>query len=369
MAGFYKTRRNRWMRPLYGLKNRLDDLELEARARLSGAITHVHGPAEVPSRDDELVVLCLVRNGALWVESFIRHHLELGVRHLFFLDNGSTDGTVDRLTAHDSVSVWTTDLPFGRFELAFRRWLFRRFGRGRWSLWCDIDELFEYPYAERLSLRDFLGYLNANDYRLVTAHALDMFSDEPFSELDSRPADDLKDKYPFYDLTGIERRRDVFWLDDEKPHHRRLFCAFGGIRKRAFGSEGLLQTRHTLIRFDEEVRVLPYDGHFSTGPVADVTGVLLHYKFLSNLLAYAREAVELEQHSRGSFHYRRFLEVLNADPELSLYSESARRLKETSQLVEEGFLTVSEDYLRWVEAHAEEPVSLAVSRPPGGTRR
>lgn len=360
MAGYFDTWQNRLKRPLYGWKNRLDDVILEARVRWSGAIRHLHGPREVPRRQDDLVVLCLVRNGELWVDSFIEHHLGLGAKHLFFLDNESSDSTVDRILAHERVSVWSTALPFRRYQLAFRRWLVRNFGRGGWSLWCDVDELFEYPWSEILPLPAFLKYLSKRSFKVVAAQMLDMFSDRSFGELESRPEDSLREEYPYYDLSDLAKRRDVFWIDSSEPHHDKLFCSFGGIRGRVFGSRDLLQTKHPLVLADDEVRFMPYDGHFSTGPVADVTGVLLHYKFVGNLFGQARDAVQHSQYSRGSLHYRRFLEVLSANPDLSLHSERARRLERTGQLVEEGLLTVSEEYVRWVEAHAER----GSARPP-----
>src|SRR5215218_3772710 len=58
---------------------------------------HVHGPEEVAYAEDELVVVCLVWNGRPYVKSFVKHYLSLGVKHLFFLDNGSTDSTVEAL--------------------------------------------------------------------------------------------------------------------------------------------------------------------------------------------------------------------------------------------------------------------------------
>lgn len=354
LPGYYDTRINRLKRPLYGLRNRWDDLTLNARARLADAIEHVHGPREVPTGPDEVVLVCLVRNGELWVRSFLQHHLGLGVKHVFFLDNGSTDDTLALIRAHDAVSVWRTELPFRRYELAFRRWLVRNFGRDRWTLWCDVDELFDYPFSDVLPLSAFLAYLRSRSFKVVAAQMLDMFSYESFRDLDSRPGDSIKEKYPFYDLTGLKKRRDVFWIDDDRPHHADLFCTFGGVRERVFGSRNLLQTKHPLVYADEDVRFLPYDGHFSTGPVADVTGVLLHYKFLSNLLDYAREALRRKQHSRDSLHYRRFHRVLSEKPDLSLWTERARRLEQASQLVEEGLLTVSDEFRRWVEAHGTE---------------
>lgn len=355
MHGYFDTWQNRLKRPLYGCKHRLDDLMLRARARLTGAVRHVHGPRQVPRGENELVVICLVRNGELWIDCFIDHHLELGAKHIFFLDNGSSDGTLERIRSRDRVSAWVSRLPFRRYELAFRRWLVRHVGLGGWVLWCDVDELFDFPWSEELPLPAFLEYLGRNGYQVVAAQMLDMFSDRSFSELDGRREDALKEKYPYYDLREVEKRRDVFWIDESRPE---LFCTFGGLRGRVFGSRDLLQTKHPLVRLDGETRFLPYDGHFSTGRVADVTGVLLHYKFVGNLLAYAREAVRLKQYTRGSLHYRRFLRVLSENPDLSLHSENARRLERTSQLVEEGLLTVSEDFLRWLEAHAERPSAV-----------
>lgn len=349
MPGFYDTWPNRLKRPLYGLQSRLKDRYLDWMES-RGAFEHLFGPEEVGPGP---VVLCLVRDGELWIESFVRHHLDLGARHIFFLDNGSTDSTVDRARAHDRVSMWRTELPFGRYELAFRRWLMRRFGAGRWCLICDIDELFDYPFSRDLPLAGFLDYLERHSYQVVAAQMLDMFSAQPFSELTSRPGDRLEEKYPYYDISDVTRRRDIYWIDDSRPDHDDLFCTFGGIRGREFGSEGLLQTKHPLVFAGEDVRVLHYDGHFSVGEVADVSGVLLHYKFLSNLYDYAREALEEGQHWDDSAHYRGFYEVLGEDPDLTLHGPGARRLERTEQLLEEEFLTASDRYVRWVKEHSE----------------
>lgn len=363
MPGFYDTWPNRVKRPLVGLRHRLQDAGVQARVRIAGAIRHVHGPVDVEAAEQDMVVICLLRNGELWVRSFIEHHLALGAKHIFFLDNGSTDGTVARIRGSRRTSLWTTDLPFRRQQLALRRWLFRRFGRGRWCLWCDVDELFDYPFSDVLPLGSFLGYLRAHSFQVVAAQMLDMFSELPFGELESRPDDPLRATYPFYDLTGVRKRRDIYWIDDDIAHHRDLFCTFGGIRGRVFGSHDLLQTKHPLVFGGDGTRFLPYDGHFSRGRVADVSAVLLHYKFVSNLVDYARESVRLKQHSRGSLHYRRFLEVLERDPGLSLGTPQARRLEGVSQLLDDGLLTASPAYHRWVEEHGTIPDSPPVLRP------
>src|SRR5918993_3934103 len=108
-------------------------------------VEHVHGPEEVTIEPDELVVLCVVRDGRPYVRSFVEHYASMGVKHMVFLDNGSTDGTVEALQNYDNVTVPRTALPFKRYALLVRPYLIERFGRNRWSLTVDMDELFDYP--------------------------------------------------------------------------------------------------------------------------------------------------------------------------------------------------------------------------------
>jgi hypothetical protein len=38
-------------------------------------VGHVHGPEEISLREDELVVVCLVRDGQPWIGSFLEHNI------------------------------------------------------------------------------------------------------------------------------------------------------------------------------------------------------------------------------------------------------------------------------------------------------
>src|SRR5215204_5426789 len=115
-------------------------MERVLRWILEHNVEHVHGPREVDYGIDELVVLVLLRNGRPYIKPFIEHYFSLGVKHIVFLDNGSTDGTVLR-----------SRLPFKKYNITLKQYLVERFGRGRWTLNADIDELFEYPYSDVVS--------------------------------------------------------------------------------------------------------------------------------------------------------------------------------------------------------------------------
>src|SRR5215212_4440670 len=149
---------------------------------LESHIRHLHGPEEVTYTPDELVVVCLVRDGRPYLKSFVEHYFYLGVKHIVFLDNGSTDGTVEVLKNYDNVTVFQTKLPFKEYELFMKQYLITRFGWDRWSLCVDIDELFDYPYSDVIDLASLLGYLNSKSYTAVTAHLLDMFPNKPLSD-------------------------------------------------------------------------------------------------------------------------------------------------------------------------------------------
>ena len=77
-------------------------------------VEHLYGPEEVSYGVDELIVLCLVRDGRPYLRSFVEHYSSIGVKHLVFLDNGSTDGTVETLKNYDNVTVLRTELPYKR---------------------------------------------------------------------------------------------------------------------------------------------------------------------------------------------------------------------------------------------------------------
>lgn len=350
--GTHSTALNDMKRPLWALANRVREQVVWTDAAVRGAIRRVHGPEDVQCGPHEMVVLCLVRDGAMWLDAFVDHYLALGARHIFFLDNDSGDDTVARASRYDRVSVFTTTLPFKHFELGLRRWLTKKLGHDRWSLAPDADELWDYPASDRLPLAGFLRYLRHHGYKAVTSHALDMFSDLPFSRLESRPGDDLKGKYRYYDISDVITTRDVYWIRNGQARSDVAFSTFGGVRERFFGSRCLCQTRHALLFADDTIAPYRFDGHFTANaPVADVTTVLLHYKFVGTIVEQARTNLEMGQHWGGSAHYRGIHEALSRNPDLCLRTESAAEFTDVQQLVDEGFLTVSEAYLRWVEEH------------------
>ena len=315
---------------------------------LRSKIEHVHGPRDVKYGRDELLVLTVVRNGALYVDAFMEHYRKLGVAHCVFLDNGSTDRTVDMLCAHAGVTVLRTGAPYQRYENTMKRYLAERFSPGRWHLCADIDELFDYPFSTELPLRGLLGYLNSRGFTVVVSQMLDMFSDLPLARVTSRPGDPLKTMYPFFDISAIERS-PYDWSEPSRPEIR---MHRGGVRRTAFGTNNGL-TKAALVCMDGRVKPFIEWHQTAGGVLADISCVLLHYPFLSGFVDKVLDAVRTGRYGvTTTDEYVAYARGLAANPDLTLMGPSARRYTAAEALIPDGFLVASDEYRRWVREHA-----------------
>src|ERR671921_351513 len=323
------------------------------------SVEHVHGPEEVTIEPDELVVLCLARDGRPYVRSFVEHYASKGAKHLFFLDNGSTDGTVEALQKYDNTTILRSKLPYKGYRLAFKRFLIDRFGKkDRWCLYADIDELFDYPYSDVVGLNSFLGYLSSNSYTAVAAQMLDMFPEEPLSGREGNLQDEpLKERHRFYDISNLKRvsikknprLRNNTRQSDEIETFR------NGIDNTVFGTEPL-RTKFPLVFTDGTIKPFDRSSHWvDNAKIADISCVLFHYKFLDGYFQKRTvQAVQEENHYKNSRGAKKHLEVLDRNPALQLKRESARELRGVNDLLENGFLVVSEQYMMTVYNEEEE---------------
>ena len=318
------------------------------------SVRHLHGPKRIAYAPDELVVVCLARDGRPYIKAFIDHYLSLGVKHIVFLDNDSGDGTVDVAREYERVSVIQSKLSFKKYEFAMKDYLISRFGKGCWSLYVDIDELFDYPYSDVVSLGSLLRYLNEKSYTAVVAQMLDMFPDRALRSRVSQEDEPLKELYRFYDLSNIEkedygrrrvRRSNAASNKDIKVHK-------GGIRKDLFDANFLL-TKHPFMFFDGEAKHRNNDNGLhgiGNARIADFSCVLYHYKLVDGFRERAVRAAQEENYALATFHYKKYQEMLEQNPDIKIWRATARKLGNVNELIDNGFLVVSDEYRRWAEA-------------------
>lgn len=316
---------------------------------------HRHGPLDVPCEPDECLLVCLVRNGREHLPSFLTHYRSLGVRHFFFIDNGSDDGTLALLEAQPGVTTYSTALPHKHYERELRRLIIERHCRGAWCLNVDVDELFDYPGSGELDLRGLLAYLSEHRFTAMAGYLLDMYATE---NVFGAPGElDLRAAYPCYDVSDVQRAsyytHQVKAFCDHNVLSAEIPCYFGGIRKTLFGSragEDYLLTKHPLIFLDGELEPVTHPHYSNRARVADVTCVLYHYKFTPSFKAKVEESRASNRYVKfAQGQYERYQKQIGQSESLVIDTPGTRQLGSVDELVEQGFLRVSPAF----EAHRQ----------------
>ncbi len=366
------------IRPVIGNRGRqrhdVPDSPLLERAQkwiLHHDMELVHGPAEVSFEKDEMVVLVVLRDGRPYIKSFVEHHFALGAKHLVFLDNGSEDGTIEALQRYESgVTVFKTGLPFRHYQISMRQYLVERFGKGRWTLSVDIDELFDYPFSDVVSLKALLGYLNERRYTAVVTQMLDMFPEEISSESAAVAGDEPLEKlHRYYDTSNVSTHDYKLFAGfvDNEVSNEEIQVLQGGVQRRLFDLSPLL-TKHPLVFLEEGVRPIDLSEHWVGGArLADFTGLLKHYKLSASLYGLVRREVEKRTYPNRHGKYDKYLKVLESDSRLELKDESSRELSSTDELLGSHFMVVSREYMGLVgkEAGRSEHSGEQLSRLTG----
>jgi hypothetical protein len=270
-------------------------------------------------------------NGADFIDWFLAHYRALGVDHFFVTDNGSTDGSLERLCAESDVSVFSNTESFAGagFGVLWINHLMQRFGVGHWCFHVDLDEGFVFPGCDRgRTLRDLLSYCDDHDFGVVPAIELDMYP----QSLDDASADTDPFQASCYFDTDYETVRC------ELPPYVMIQ---GGLRQRLTGVAVLMQ-KSPLLWMASDVRYIECNHGATHLPVADVSGALLHYKFVSGMKRRVEEAIFRAEHFGGAIFYRRLNSAVTSSGWAgSLLSPFSRRYDTTGTLVACGLIEAS----------------------------
>lgn len=322
--------------------------ERRRRTRFGKSVRHLHGPKRLDVAPGEVVLIALVRNGSYYLDAFFAHYRAMGVKHFVFIDNGSTDDTIERIKAEPGTVIDQCPLPLAGYEDLIRQYPAQRYGQNRWCLYVDMDEMLDFEGRRQVGLPGLIAYLEAQGFTALVAQMLEMFPKAPLSETGDLSYAQALEDFRYFDISAL-RRFDYHspeipfaaLLEDNELADNRVQFLFGGVRGKVFGEECCL-TKHPLIFNGPGVTPAPHP-HLSQGVrVADVTAVIKHYKFANDPIA--RDTGSLASGDLAHGEDARRLEVLGARPDTSLFSLDARRWNRVELLYRAGFLNPSEAY-------------------------
>lgn len=337
--------------PKRGFGQRIrDKLRRIARhRRFLASIRHLHGPERLETPPGATIVVSVIKDGTYYLDAFLDHYRAMGIAHFVFVDNGSTDGTVARIAGEPGTVVLRSDLPTSEFQPEFRRHAAERFCTGRWCLFADIDELFDFEGRDRHGITALTGYLEEHGYDAVMAQMLDLFPDMPLRQTDGMGFADAIDQYRFYDLTHISRipyhdteALEFSWfLRNNTLGDDRLAFLFGGVRKRVF-DENCCLTKHPLVFVGGAVEPGVHPHCSANLRCADFSALLRHYKFTDDPVGRDVRSIRERTVRHGADRQR--LRAYEADPDLTLFSPDAQRYEGFGPLYRDGFLIRSDRY-------------------------
>jgi len=319
-------------------------------------IKHTYGKGNIDYSKDEFIVICLVKDGETFIDAFIRYYLNLGAKHIFFIDNQSADKTVDMIKQHNNTSIYSTDLPFKDYECEIRRTLIRHLSKDRWCLCVDIDELFDYPYSDRISMVQFLRYLDKNRFTAVVAYMLDMFSKKPLSHLTDVENLDLEKTFCYYDISNITKEeyplKHLYISHGNKNNlsNKEIKFYWGGIRRTFFGKDThFFLIKHPLLFIDTKIEPFTHPHFSNNADIADVTCLLRHYKINKSLPGRSKEIVKKQdQPYYAQKEYQMYYDAFQKDQSLSLFTENSKKFRKVNELIDNGFLTISKQFIDYV---------------------
>lgn len=323
------------------LKRRAIERHVSSRVRL------LHGPARVRLADDQIALIIVGRDVGYFLEHHIQHHLSLGVSHVVYMDNGSTDDSIQIAKRFPNITIASCTADFRVHQKQLRYLANTSFLKGGWRLAIDPDELLDYPGSDRIDLPELTRRMSARGHSAMIAQMLDMVYDGPLSETASMDFAEAAQRFDRFSLNEIREKPydSPFlkeFLEQNRVSNRDIRLLFGGLRRTAF-DEYCCLTKHALFKMEKGVVPHPHP-HVTTGVTCtDFSAVLKHYKFAGGILARERKLLAENRIAHGETKLR--VAKIERDGDLNLGKYAEWQGPKVEVLLEKGFLKASDDAL------------------------
>ena len=276
----------------------------------------VNHTANINKKD--IILFCTLRNEVIRIPYFLDYYRSLGVDHFIFVDNGSSDGFMGYVRDMEDVSVWFTDASYKKsnFGMHWLNYLLRKHGTKHWCVVCDPDEFLVYPRSTTRGLHDLSRHLDQEGKTSLFALMLDMYDvyvDSAQYQQGKRPWDVCS----YFDKFGYSADIDP-WLTNLHIQ--------GGVRQRVF-----YRDKPELAPALNKIPFVKWRRHYSyvssmhcliprapnyTYSSYDITGCLLHFKFISAIVEKSKEEMARGEHYDNSSEYKKYFDALSTRQQL-----------------------------------------------------
>lgn len=273
-------------------------------------------------RSNDILLFCTQRNERIRLPYFLQYYRDQGVNHFFFVDNDSTDGSLDYLAEQADVSVWHTKASYkrARFGVDWLNALQMKYADGHWSLVVDPDEFLIYPFCDTRPLRALTDWLDASSIKSFSAMLLDMYPKGPIDEHPYHEGQDPLEIAAWFDSGNYTLKKNKrfgnLWI--QGGPRRRVFFRDAPEKAPALNKIPLVKWEKRYVYASSTHMLLPrgLNQVYDEWGGEKASGILLHTKFLDTFPQKAKEELARKQHYAASVEYKAYAETLEDNPEL-----------------------------------------------------
>ena len=273
-------------------------------------------------RSGDIILVSTMRNEQIRLPYFIGYYRDLGVDHFLFVDNDSSDGTLEYLSGQPDISVWHTRASYRKatFGIDWMNWLQRKYCHNHWTLVVDPDEFFVYPFCDTRSIRALTDWLDNSSIRSFAAMLLDVYPKGRIDDIPYQAGQNPLEIASWFDSGNYTITRNAsygnLWI--QGGPRSRVFFADEPRKAPALNKVPLIKWDRKYAYASSTHAILPrgLNQVYDDWGGEKASGILLHTKFLDTFTAKAQEELERGQHYAGSAEYRAYADQLKGQPEL-----------------------------------------------------
>lgn len=256
-----------------------------------------------------LVLVCVVKDEITRMEKFFDYYRKLGISQFAIIDNGSSDGTKQLCVGQRDVNLFSVNTPYSSARrVGWINQILSKYGRNRWYLVVDADELIDYVGSETFSINDMVKEMESRNIYRVLGLQVD-----------------------FYSKTNIFGMKDdsinwdecIYFDKDSYIEQNSNKCVWyvGGPRKRVLNTFSLL-TKYPLFYYDSNTINISshYLYPFEENHKSACFLCIKHYEFL-NQTDYEKmlDIIKKGNYAGGSREYTEMFLVINKRNNIGFY--------------------------------------------------
>lgn len=239
-------------------------------------------------------IICVVKNEADKLNAFFSHYNKIGKFNFIFIDNGSSDSSVQIAIDNFAIVYQCTEAFSTNRKLAWINKVYSTIPIGTWTILLDADELLVFDGYEKITVNNVLNSFDKKGINTSAAIMIDMFSTEP------SPREKYLENYIFFENRFHEEKSFYF------------NSVYGGIREREFkiGKERIfLIKKHPIVKKDADTMLIhchyiyPFERNFNS----TIYFGLLHYKLFDSEIEKYKKIARDGSYGDGSIEYKTYI--------------------------------------------------------------